>query len=196
MQSFLRTRYAPHLLYADCKEFNVEQERDNRSITDIFTELGEALERCSKSGCKDCAEPESKPKIAAESEPKPEVAAKPESEPAVVNEPESEPETEQPLVESSTDLSAEFAMKLVPSSPAAVRVPLPLRSPGVYDPLQILLEATCSQEFRFLMVQSTIGPVFSGEDLPRHVTCLFRGTINPSRLFTEASSTSTTLVQP
>jgi len=35
-------------------------------------------------------------------------------------------------------------------------------------PLQILLEATSSQEFGFPMVQSTINPVFIGNDLPRH----------------------------
>ena len=60
-------------------------------------------------------------------------------------------------------------MELVPSSSAVLRVPLPLRLPDVYDPLQILLKATCSQEFRLLILQSTIGSVFSEKDLPRHV---------------------------
>ena len=101
------------------------------------------------------------------------VAAEPESEPAIVNEPELEPEIKKPLVKTSTDLPPKFAMELVSSSPAAVRVFFSLRSPDVYDLLQILLEATCSQEFKFCMIQSTIVLVFSGEDLPRHVACVF-----------------------
>ena len=48
---------------------------------------------------------------------------------------------------------------------------LPLRLPNVYDPLQILLEATGLQEFGFFMVQSTIDPVFIRNDLPRHAAC-------------------------
>ena len=90
------------------------------------------------------------------------------SEPELAVVDESEPEIEESLVEILADLPAEFAMDLVPSSPA-VRVFLPLRSPNVYDLLQIVLEAIGSQEFGFLMVQSTISPVFSAEDLPQHV---------------------------
>jgi len=85
---------------------------------------------------------------------------------AVVDKPE--PEIEEPLIEISADLPAEFAMDLVPSLPA-VRVFLPLRSSDLYDLLQIVLEAIGSQEFGFLMVQSTIGLVFSAEDLPQHI---------------------------
>ena len=81
-----------------------------------------------------------------------------------------EPEKEELLVEISADLPAELAMKLV-SSMSAVRVLLPLRLPDVYDPLQILLEAIGSQEVGFLMVQSTIDPVFIRNDLPRHAIC-------------------------
>jgi len=63
-------------------------------------------------------------------------------------------------------------MELVPSSLTVVRVLLPLRSPDVYDPLQILLEATCLHEFGFLMVQSTIDSVFIRNDLHRHAACV------------------------
>jgi len=57
-------------------------------------------------------------------------------------------------------------------SSSAMRILLSLRSPDVYDLLQIFLEATGSQEVGFLMVQSIIGPVFSWDDLPRHVACV------------------------
>ena len=53
-------------------------------------------------------------------------------------------------------------MKLLASSSAT------LRSLDVYNPLQIYLEATNSLEVDFFMVQSTIGPVSSMDDLPRH----------------------------
>ena len=92
------------------------------------------------------------PKVEAEAEPELEIKAKQESEPIVINEPQPEPEIEKPLVEPSADLLAEFAMELVPSSPPVVMVFIPLKSPDVYDPLQIFLEATGSQEFRLLTV--------------------------------------------
>ena len=100
---------------------------------------------------------------------------------------EPEPEVEELIVGTSTNLPAELAIELMSSTPA-IRVPLSLRSPDAYDPLQILIEATCSQKFGFLVMQCTISPVFSGKDLPWHVACV---------LF-EASSTATsaTLVQP
>jgi len=62
-------------------------------------------------------------------------------------------------------------MKLVSFTPA-VRVPVSLRSPDACDPLQILLKVIGSHEFEFLVVQNTISPVFSGEDLPRHIACI------------------------
>jgi len=116
-------------------------------------------------------EPEPEPTVVDESEP--EITAEPESEPAVVDEPKPEPESEieEFLVGILADLSAELAMKLVSFTPA-VRVPVSLRFPDAYNPLQILLEATGSQEYEFLVVQNTIGPVFSREDLPRHVACV------------------------
>ena len=57
-------------------------------------------------------------------------------------------------------------------SSSAMRVLLSLRAPDVYDFLQIFLEVTGSQEVEFLMVQNTIDPVFSRDDLPRHVACV------------------------
>ena len=66
-------------------------------------------------------------------------ATKLESEPTVVDESEPEPEIEESLVETSADLLAELAMKLVPIT-SAVRVPVTLRSPDLYDPLQIFLQ--------------------------------------------------------
>ena len=41
-----------------------------------------------------------------------------------------------------------------------------------YNPLQIFLQQIGSQEIKPLMVQSTIGPFFSGDDLPRHAACI------------------------
>jgi len=112
-KSFLRTRYTPHLLYADYEEFNVEQEPDNLSITDICTEFREALERyVASQAAKIDTEPES------EAEPEPESEVEPESEPAVVNELKPEPEIEELLVETSVDLAAELSIELVPSTPA------------------------------------------------------------------------------
>jgi len=55
---------------------------------------------------------------------------------------------------------------------SAMRVPLYLRSPDVYDSLQIFLEAMGLQVVGFLMVQSTISPVFNMDDLPWHVVCV------------------------
>ena len=134
------------------------------------------------------------PKVTTELKPELEIKAKQESEPIVINEPQPESEIEKPLVELSTNLLAEFAMELVPSSPPVVMVSIPLKLPDVYDPLQIFLEATGSQEFRFFMMQSTIDPVSSGMiglDI-LHVPC--SSTIDHSRLVMETSSTSTALV--
>ena len=88
-------------------------------------------------------------------------------EPKVVDEPNPESDVKDPLIETHVDLPAEPSMKL--SSPA-MSVLLSLRSPGVYDPLHIFLESTGSQEVELLMVQNTIGPIFKGENLPRHVS--------------------------
>jgi len=54
-------------------------------------------------------------------------------------------------------------MELI-SSLAAIRASLSLRSPYKYDPVQICLQETGSQEIRLLMVQSAVGSVFIVDD--------------------------------
>ena len=49
------------------------------------------------------------------------------------------------------DFPAELTMELVPSL-AVTRASLSLRSPDEYDPLQICLQKTSSQEIKLLMV--------------------------------------------
>ena len=84
----------------------------------------------------------------------PEVVDKPELEPEVVDEPDSESEVKDSLIETRVDLPAKRTMKL---SSSVTRVPLFLRSPDVYDHLQIFLEAKSSQGIGFPMVYSTTG---------------------------------------
>ena len=79
-------------------------------------------------------------------------------------------EVEESLIEISVDLLAEPTMELLSSSPV-MRVLLFLRSVDIYDLLQIFLQ-TSSQEIKILMVQSTIGLVFSGDDLSRRAACI------------------------
>ena len=81
-------------------------------------------------------------------------------------------EVEEPLIEIFVDLPAEPTMDLLPSS-SATRVTLSLRSRDTYDPLDIFLQQAGSQEIKFLIVQSTIVSVFSGDDLHRHAACIF-----------------------
>ena len=58
------------------------------------------------------------------------------------------------------------------SALSAMIVPLSLRLSDTYDPLQISLQQTSSQEIKFLMMHGTIGPVFNGDGLSRHVACI------------------------
>ena len=76
-------------------------------------------------------------------EPEPDNIVKPGLEPelTVVDESESEAEIGEPLIETLADLLAELVMKLVPPTPT-VRVPVTLRSPDLYDSLQIFLQET------------------------------------------------------
>ena len=67
------------------------------------------------------------------------------------SEPELKPEIEEPLIGTSADLLAELVMELVPSTPAAI-VPVTLRSPDLYDHLQIFLQETESHEISLFMV--------------------------------------------
>ena len=103
-----------------------------------------------------------------EYDPEPDNAAKPQPEPAVVDEPELE--RGEPLVETLADLSVELVMELAPPTPA-VRVPVTLRSPDFYDPLQIFLHETESQEVRLFIVRSSVDLVLILEDAPLSVTC-------------------------
>ena len=73
-------------------------------------------------------------------------------------EPEPEPEVEGPepevkelLIGTLVDLLAESTMKLLPSSPA-MRIPVSLRSPDLYDSFQIFLQETESQEIKLFKV--------------------------------------------
>ena len=56
-------------------------------------------------------------------------------------------------------------MELLPCSPA-MRVPLSLRLLDIYNSLQIFLQQSVSHEIKLFIVQSAIGPVFRGADLP------------------------------
>ena len=61
-------------------------------------------------------------------------------------------------------------MELMTSTPA-MRVPLYQRSPDLYDPLQIFLHETESQEVRLFIVRSSVDLVLILEDAPLSVTC-------------------------
>jgi len=61
-----------------------------------------------------------------------------ESEPKVINELEPEPEVKELLIKTFVDLPAGPIMEILSFSPAVMFL-LSLRSPGVYDPLQIFL---------------------------------------------------------
>jgi len=159
LQDHLHTLYALHLLYAyevAYNEPNVDQEPkpESQPILDICTKL---LNEIWKLVASQTAE--------VDVEPEPELLNEPE--PEIVDEPDPESEVDH-LIETHVNFLAEPTMKWL-SSLSATRVPLSIRLPDVYDPLQIFLEATGSQEVEFLMVQSTISPVFSKNDLPRHV---------------------------
>jgi len=69
-------------------------------------------------------------------------------------------------VETLVDLPTKPTLELVRSL-AAMRVSFFLRSPNVYDSLQICLQEPGSQEIKSLMVQSTIGSVFIMNDVPQ-----------------------------
>jgi len=69
-------------------------------------------------------------------------------------------------VEILVDLPAELTLKLVPPL-AAMRVSFFLRSPDVYDPLQICLQESGSQEINALLVQSALCSVFIMDGVPQ-----------------------------
>ena len=87
------------------------------------------------------------------------------------------------LIETHVNLAVEPVMELSPSS-SAMRVPLFLRPPDVYDPLQIFLNEAGSQEFGVVVCFL----VFNGVDLSFAVfilpelppTDLSRKSVSPS----------------
>jgi len=127
----LHALYAPHFLYSsevDYKEPKpkVVNEPDPESL--VLFEL-DILE---ESGSEVIAELELVP------EPEPEVE-------------ELETEVEELLIRTLLNLPAEFTMEILPSSPA-MRIPVSLRLPDLYDPLQIFLQETESHEIRLFRV--------------------------------------------
>ena len=162
MQVLLCTRYASPIYSPrlDSSEPNVEQETGSeiQPIIEPFTAKVEV---------------DLKPSFIGE----PDVLDESESEIVIVLIPLQEEtlsrptEVQEPFVEIFVDLSAEPTIELLPFSPA-MRVPLSLRLPDTYHPLQIFQQQTESQENTFLMMQSTISPVFIGDDLPRHTVCI------------------------
>jgi len=104
--------------------------------------------------------------VVTELEPKsePDNAAKPEPELAVIDEPRPKPEIGEPLMETSADLPAELVMELVPPTPA-VRVPVTLRSPDLYDSLQIFLQETGSQLIKQFIVRSIVDSALTQKDM-------------------------------
>ena len=76
-------------------------------------------------------------------------------------------EVEELPLETFIDLSTKPTLKLVPPV-AAMRVSFFLKSPDVYDPLQICLQKPGSQEIRPLMVQSVVDSVFIMDDVPQY----------------------------
>ena len=81
-------------------------------------------------------------------------------------------EVKDSLIEIVVYLPAESTMELLSSS-SAMRVLLSLRSTDTYDPLQIFLQQTGSQEIKPLMVQGIIDSVFIGDDLSWHAARIF-----------------------
>jgi len=69
-------------------------------------------------------------------------------------------------IETLVDLSAEPFMDLVPTV-AAMRTSFFLRSPGLYDPLQILIQEAVSQEIGILVYELD----FCGAELTFHAAC-------------------------
>jgi len=70
-------------------------------------------------------------------------------------------------IETHIDLLEEPALDLIPSS-AVIRASLFLRSPDMYDPLQIFLHEAGSQEISALIC----GSIFSRTELTCHTACI------------------------
>jgi len=76
---------------------------------------------------------------------------------------ESDTEVEELLIGTLVNLLAESTMELLLSSPV-MRIPVSLRSSDLYDPLQIFLQNTESQEIRLFRMRSTVDSVLTRED--------------------------------
>ena len=155
---------------SDCKDPNVEQEPESWTIINLCTKFRVALERLVASQAAKM-DTDLEPPVLIEpdvlEEPGSEVVAELKHEPEIAGDdkpkPEPEPEIGEPFVETLTNLSAELAMELVPPTPV-VRVPVTLKSPDLYDSLQIFLQETGSQEIWLFMVRSTVESILIRED--------------------------------
>jgi len=90
-------------------------------------------------------------------------------------------EVEELLIDTLMKLLVEPTMELVPSLTA-----IPLRSPDIYDSLQIFLQKTGSQEISLLMVQSAVRSVFIMDDLHLFAIYDWLG-LHPSQLVCHGS---------
>ena len=90
--------------------------------------------------------------------------------------------SEKTLIKSLIDLPTEPTMELM-SSLIAMRASLKL--PDVYDPLQIILQETGSQEIKLLMMQSAVNSVFIMND--SHLLPVLGSTYHPSQLVCHGS---------
>jgi len=84
--------------------------------------------------------------------------------------PEPEPKVEEFLIGTLVDLLSESTMELLLSSPT-IRIPVSLRSPDLYDPLQIFLQDTESHEIRLFRMRNTVDSVLTQEDALSSATC-------------------------
>jgi len=164
LQNLFCTRYTPHL-YAfegDCKEPNAEHELEleKPQLSDLIAECKEILDCLGKilENMTVKINTDSKPPVLVE----PDVLE--ESKPEVK---EPEPKVEEPLIETHVDLPAESIIELL-SFWLAIMFYLSLRLPDVYDPFQIFLQKTCSQEIGALICWL----VFSSAELPYYVACI------------------------
>ena len=73
---------------------------------------------------------------------------------------------EEPLIETPIDFPVKSTMELVPSL-----IAISLRSPGIYDSVQIFPHETRSQEIKLLMVQSAVSSVFIIDDSHLSLIC-------------------------
>jgi len=81
-----------------------------------------------------------------------------------------ETEVEELPIETLVDLPTELTMGLLSLSPPMI-FSLSLRSPDVYDLLQIFLQEAGSQEIKLVMVQSAVSLVFIMDDSHMSATC-------------------------